>query len=338
MLPPLEDRAPPTLRTDSGWAFGRYREPIADPSLGPAQRLRSLRTKEWHYHSIVDDHWFLGVALVQLNYVANAFLYLVERASPTQRADYEALSPLGRALSFAPSSVRGETRWKRGRDRIAIRYREGEGWQLVIDVPLGAERLSGEIQIEPRQSLAVAFALEPDRPAYTHKAAGMPARGGLRLGARSIDFANALGTLDWTRSLARRHTRWKWASFAGRSGDGRSIGLNLSAEVYDRPEGTSHENAVFVDGVTHSLSGVTFELPENPERDPWRIRSRTPGELELEFRPLGARKQKLDLGLVRSHFVQPYGTFHGRIHPQTSGAPVAVDRAFGVVENHDALW
>ncbi len=201
MLPPLEDDAPPTLRTRAGWAFGRYRHPIADPSLGPPRRLRSLRTKEWHYHSVVDHDWFLGVALVQLGYVANAFLYLVQRSNPAQRWEYESLSAFGRALSFAPSSIRGETRWESGRDRIAIRYRDG--WQLEIDAALGAERLSGEIQIEPRQSLAVAFPLEPDRPAYTHKAAGLPARGALRLGTRSVDFANALATLDWTRSLAR---------------------------------------------------------------------------------------------------------------------------------------
>jgi hypothetical protein len=334
MLPPLEDAAPAALVTDTGWAFGRYRQPIADPSLGPPQWWRSLRTKEWHYHSVVSDDWFLGVALVQLGYVANAFVYLVDRGQPAKRREYEALSPFGRALSFAPSSIRGETRWHRGRDRIALRYRQG--WQLEIDASLGAERLAGQVQIEPQQSLAVAFPLEPDRPAYTHKAAGLPARGALRLGNRSIDLTNARATLDWTRSLARRRTRWKWASFAGHARDGRSIGLNLSAEVYDRPQGVSHENALFVEGVTHSLNGVVFELPPDPERGTWRIES---PELELEFRPLGARKQALNLGLLKSHFVQPYGLFRGRIQPEAGGVgSVSVDELFGVVENHDALW
>jgi hypothetical protein len=107
--------------------------------------------------------------------------------------------------------------------------------------------------------------------------------------------------------------------------------------VYDRPEGTSHENAVFVEGITHSLGGVVFELPEHPERGTWRIQSREAGELDLEFQPLGARKQELDLGLVRSRFVQPYGTFRGRVQPP-GGPAVSVERVFGVVEDHDALW
>lgn len=329
MLPPLENEPPVALRAANGWAFGRYRHPIADPSLGRANRFR---TKEWHYHSVVSDDWFLGVALVQLGYVANAFLYLVERAEPARRREHEALSPLGRALSFAPSSVRGETRWQRGKDRIAMRYQDG--WNLELDLALGGERLSGEIHIEPRESLAVAFPLAADRPAYTHKAGGLPARGALRLGGRELDFGDALATLDWTRSLARRHTRWKWASFAGRDAGGRTVGLNLSADVYDQPSGVSHENAAFVDGVTHSLGGVVFELPADPERERWRIRS---PELELEFQPLGARKQRLNLGLIRSDFVQPYGTFRGELAPGGL-APLRVDGVFGVVENHDALW
>lgn len=336
MLPRLEDTAPAALCTSTGWAFGRYRQPIAEPSLGPLGRSKSMRTKEWHYHSVVDDSWFLGVAVVQLGYLASAFLYLVERATPGERREYEALSPLGRALSFAPSSVRGETRWERGRDRIVMSY--DAGWQLELDVGLGAERLSGEIRITPRESLCVAFPLTPERPAYTHKAAGLPARGSLRLGERDIVLVDALATLDWTRSLARRHTHWKWASFAGRASDGRPVGLNVSAEVYDRPEGVSHENALFLDGITHSLGGVRFELPRDPESGVWRIVGREPSELELEFQPLGARKQKLDLLLLRSDFVQPYGTFKGRIRPEALAAPVSVDGVFGVVENHDALW
>ena len=41
---------------------------------------------------------------------------------------------------------------------------------------------------------------------------------------------------------------------AGKARDGRTLGLNLSADVYDQPHGASHENALFVDGVTCSVS------------------------------------------------------------------------------------
>ncbi|MBK7585296.1 MAG: DUF2804 family protein [Myxococcales bacterium] len=60
-------------------------------------------------------------------------------------------------------------------------------------------------------------------------------------------------------------------------------------------------------------------------------------EVELEFRPLGARRQRLELGILRSNFVQAYGTFHGTVTP-AGLASAEVDGVFGVVENHDALW
>jgi hypothetical protein len=332
MLPPLEPSPPQCLWSGGRWAFGRYRHPVPDPALPGASRWR---TKEWHYHSVVTDQWFLGLAVVQLGYAANAFLYLVDRERPSRRRELEAISPLGRALRFAPSSVRGESSWRRPRERIRLAW--ADEWQVELDVALGRERLTGELFIGASESLAVCFPLAPDRPAYTHKAAALPARGELRLGSRRIAFDGGLATLDWTRSIARRHTRWKWASFAGRARDGRTVGMNLSADVYDSPEGASHENAAFVEGVTWSLSGVSFELPRDPERDPWQIRSKEGSEVELEFRPLGARKQHLNLGIVRSDFVQPYGTFHGRLAP-AGLAPAEVDGVFGVVENHDALW
>jgi len=330
--PPVLERAPKQLRTEGGWAFGRYRRPIVEPALGPGSFGRKLRVKEWHYHSIAGDDWFLGFALVQLGYVANAFVYLVDRATD-EKLEYEAISPLGRALSFAPSSVLGETSWRSGQSRIQIGY--DKGWNVELDVSLSGKRLSGEIRIEEQEALAVVFPLAADRPAYTHKAAGMPAQANLSLSGSRVVLSNALATLDWTRSLARRRTRWKWASFAGKSRDGRTIGLNLSSDVYDDPEGESHENAAWIDGVTHDLAGVCFELPSDPASEPWHIRSSSSDQVDLEFRPHGARRQTLNLGLIRSDFIQPFGTFHGRL---STPEPVRVDGAFGVVENHFALW
>jgi len=331
---PIAPSAPPSLVTPAGFAYGRFREPIAEPRLPPSLFGR-FRTKEWHYHSIVTDDWFLGVALVGLGYAANAFLYFVERRAPDRRLEYEAISPLARALEFAPSSIRGRSQWQKGLDHVSIEYREG--WRLELDVGLSEGRLEGDLQISPDASLALSFELGRARPAYTHKAAALLARGELSLGARSFSCEGALATLDWTRSLARRHTHWKWASFAGRSRDGRRIGLNLSAEVYDDPPGVSHENAAFVDGETHALGGVTFQLPKDPAREPWRIRSSNGAEVDLEFQPLGARAQKLNLGLVKSDFVQPYGLFQGKLAPQ-GVEPADVSGAFGVVEDHDAVW
>jgi len=250
----------------------------------------------------------------------------VDRSSPHRPWEHEALSPLGRALSMAGSSVDGTTRWERGRDRVVASF--DEGWDITLDLGAGGRRLTGSLWIDAEgESLGLVRHLGEGRAAYTHKAAALPAAGELHLGGEPIRLDDALAVLDWTRSLADRHTRWRWASFAGRSSGGERLGLNLSTDVYG-----DDENAAFVDGRAMPLGGVCFELPAEPARAPWRIRSREGDEVDLTFEPDGARSQNVDVRIVRSRFIQPYGRFRGRV------AGMEVEDAYGVVEDHDALW
>lgn len=207
----------------------------------------------------------------------------------------------------------------------------GAGWDVRLDVVLGELPVAGGFHIEAGESLALLADLGGERPAYTHKAAGLRASGSLRLGDESVDLSGGLAIIDWTRSLAARETRWKWASFAGRSG-ARNVGLNLSAEVYDDERGDSLENAFWLDGRVRPLGGVAFEVPRQPGVEDWRIRSRRGDEVDLVFTPLGARAQHLDLKMVRSDFVQPYGTFRGKVCGQE------IREVFGVVEDHTSVW
>jgi hypothetical protein len=183
----------------------------------------------------------------------------------------------------------------------------------------------------PDQALALLFPLARGRAAYTHKASGMQARGELSWGTQRISLKDGFGTLDWTRSFAARHTVWNWASFAGTTLSGKRFGLNLSARVYDH-QGHSMENAVWLDGQVHVLSGVRFSVPGRTT-DPWRIDSVDgSGEVDLEVVPSGERRAHMNLGIVRSVFAQPYGLARGVVRGEQ------VERVFGVVEDHDSLW
>jgi hypothetical protein len=327
---------PANLREDGAWKFGRYRQAIPNPDVG-ASLLNKFRVKEWHYSSFATEDWFFAVGLVQLGYVANAFAYLVDRKRPTlPPREYEAISPLGTALDFAPSSVAGSTRWLRGDARIEMEWMEPE-WRVKLDIPFPDAPLKGELRLANTEALALLHPLTPERPAYTHKAAGMPATGVLDLGDQRLDFRQAYGTLDWTRSLANRETRWKWASFAGHDKGGALVGLNLSAEVYDDAAGNSRENGFWVDGVVQPLGGVRFEVPKDPGVHDWRIVSRDANasgepEVDLSFEPYGSRRQNLDLRLIKSDFIQPFGVFRGQVRGHE------IDGLFGVVEDHLAVW
>ncbi|MCB0220406.1 MAG: DUF2804 domain-containing protein [Chrysiogenetes bacterium] len=333
----IEVSAPPAARQAGAYQYGRYPGPIADPNVSVPGVMGRMRLKEWHYLSATTDRWFVAFALVQLGYVANIFAYVIDREDPANKREFEALSPGGRGLSFAKSSTEGVTLWDAKGARVRVSSEPGQ-WRAELDLPLGDERLEGEFFVKPEgESLGLLFELEKDRAAYTHKAAGLPAGGALRLGGRDVDLGNALGASDWTRSAARRTTKWNWAAFSGHAVDGRRVGLNLSADVYDNAAGVSQENVLFVDGKLYALEGVRFEMPKNPSREPWRLRSVGGDWLSLDFTPLGARKQRLNLGVIRSDFIQPYGTFAGTIKVPGE-APIELGNVFGVVEDHLAVW
>jgi len=312
--------------------LGRFLAPVPQPDL-PAPRWR---LKEWHYTSLSTDRFFLAFAVVQLGYLANVFCYFVDRRKPGGFWQTETIAPFGRGLQFALSSVRGTTLWRHGRDRLEV-HGFTSGWQIDLDMGLDGERLIGTFTMAAEQALALVHPLaplkDPRRIAYTHKAAGLRAHGHLTFAGENHTFDNVLATVDWTRSHALRTTQWKWACFVHFLPDGRRLGLNLSAQVYDGPDGVSRENAVWLDGQVHCLGAVQFTLPEKPIQQPWRLQG---PEVDLTFRPLGGRQQRLELGILSSRFVQPYGTFTGSL--TVRGERLEITEAFGVVEDHLSRW
>ena len=334
-LPDPPDRA----SGRSGFRWGRYRKPIPLPDVQPRGRLGRFRLKEWCFLSVTTDDWFVAFAIVQLGYVGNAFCYVVDRRDSTRAWEYEAITPLGAGVRIAPSSVAGRSRFEWRGARADVRWTGA--WEVQLDLPLERaserRRLHGGFRVEAEDALALLHPLRADRPAYTHKAAGMPASGLLAFGGDEVPLDGGLAALDWTRSVALRDTRWKWASVTARDGAGRRIGLNLSAEVYDDVDGSSRENALWIDGRVVPLPGVDFELPLEPSAEPWRVRSRDEGVIDLVFCPTGARAQRIDAGLVRTDFVQAFGTWAGRVRVPGE-REIVLSRAFGVAEDHYARW
>lgn len=330
--------APPTHAfLDGNYQYGRYHRPIADPNVIAPGIMGRFRLKEWHYSSFVTPDWFFAFAAVNLGYAAKVFAYVVDRQNPADRQEYTKLAPLAKGLRFAPSSISGTTEWKSGRSLLKATYHDG--WNVQVDLPMRSGRIAGELKLKDGAALALLFPLPNGGPAYTHKAAGLPVQGKLTFGSRILDFSNSTGTLDWTRSVAMRETRWKWCSLAGVTRSGERIGLNLSAQVYDNPAGNSLENGLWINGQMYPLGGVHFEIPADPRRQTWIIRSQTDDSVELKFTPLGTREEQLNLGVIRSDFIQPYGQFNGSVcAPGNGNRPVDVTGLFGVVEKHLSVW
>lgn len=322
--------APASLFSGTRPNVGRYSGPIPIVNLG-GSGLTRFRLKEWHYTAITTDRFFVAFAVVQLGYAANLFAYVVDRQRPSRAHTIERVIPLGRGLKFARSSTSGVTRYRHRDESITIEHRD-EGFTITIDLPIDGVRLNGRFECTRGVSGSLAHRLPHGGIAYTHKAALYRVHGELRYGHDSLLGPEALATLDWTRSEAARQTDWKWASFAGRDTEGRLIGLNLSADVYDNADGDSMENFLYLEDGISALGGVNFTMPNAPRTMPWRIVSRHGDELDLSFEPLGARVQDLRIAVLESRFIQPYGLYYGRVRDRK------IEGVFGVVEDHHAIW
>lgn len=280
------------------------------------QLIRRLRLKRWHYLCLVHDDLFLAVALAHLGFAGNVFVYLVENG---RKLEMNRLVPLGLGVSVGASSRQRSTY-----SGIEIAYQDR--WYCRLDVRLEGQPLRADICLEPTEPLALLHPLHSNRAAYTHKEVGNIGAGWLEWEGQRRDLTGSLGGVDYTCSYANRHTRWRWVCLTGYARDGRSFGLNGSQLLYGEAE-----NYVWLDNRRHPLGPLHFEV--GAEGGAWRIEGPT---VRLVFTPHGAREQNASYGVVRSRFLQPYGSAVGTI--TVAGNRVEIAQAFGVCEDHDALW
>ncbi len=159
---------------------------------------------------------------------------------------------------------------------------------------------------------------------WTRKQAGVAARGRVRLGggAPALEI-DARAVVDDTAGYHARRTAWRWSAGVGRTDDGRAAGWSLVAGVNDPPRAS--ERSLWLDGSVREAGPCTFA------DDLSSVRTADGGE--LAFMPEAARERHDELLLVRSDYVQPFGTFSGVL---PGGARLA--EGYGVMEDHRARW
>jgi Protein of unknown function (DUF2804) len=156
---------------------------------------------------------------------------------------------------------------------------------------------------------------------WTSKAAGMPVRGEVRIGRRTLPL-DGLGVIDRSAGYHRRYTSWKWSAGVGTARDGRKVAWNLVTGINDPP--VSSERAIWVAGQPTEPGPVQFQGlgSINFEDESRLIFSAETERTHHESIPL----------LARSDYEAPFGTFSGSLN----GLPI--DAALGVMEAHDAIW
>jgi hypothetical protein len=176
-----------------------------------------------------------------------------------------------------------------------------------------------DLLVEERGGVESVNAHRGDGYIWTRKQAGVPVRGTVSVGGRTLDV-DALGAVDDTAGYHARHTAWLWSAGVGRGAGGERVGWNLVTGVNDGP--VASERTVWVDG----------EPEEVPPSDFAADLSRIDG-LTFDEWPGSARVDDTNLLLFKSRYRQPFGSFAGTL---PNGLELA--EGWGVMESHHVVW
>jgi hypothetical protein len=316
--------APATLADEKGAPrMGLYAGAIADPrfaglesSWAPSFIERRFIEKTWQYATLATREMMFAIAVIDTGYLASGICAVFDRGSRRLLANENPVLPSvcasverDKARLIGPGI---DARIERGEKQVAIKA----SWAHVdVDLALDASQ-------SPPPMTAVAPVGPPGRFDLTQKDVLMPARGEIRAGNIRFDVDGDLGGLDYTHGYLARETSWRWA-FA----NGRGIAFNFS-EGFLGGEG---ENVVWIDGEPRPAGKIGFTFDGSAPMAQWRIRSED-GRVDLAFQPEGYRSQTIDLKLILSSYLQPFGTYAGTIHG------VKIDALAGVAEDHTARW
>jgi hypothetical protein len=180
-----------------------------------------------------------------------------------------------------------------GPSRVSVDARARAGPRVSIELELGETPPVEVVSSHGRSYI------------WTAKRAPVHVRGQVRIEAgpgahapRLFSFDGEHGFIDESAGYHARRTAWRWSAGVGRTGDGRTVAWNLVDGVHDAPEAS--ERTVWLDGRPYELEPQPFAADLSRVGD-------------LAFERWSAREHSMSLGLVRSRYVQPFGTFRGAL-------------------------
>ncbi len=327
--------------------FGRFARPFRELNLLDAKcgiprfgGLRRFRLKEWVDIALVHDDWYLSLALVDTGFLVTSWLHLFDRRS---RKSFEHVRKLPPGRLSAPANLWNHSGKMETRGYLVSVHNnlEQQVHRFRVEVnsrgslpPVAGTLLLHE-EPEQTQPLVALLPLGTNRPMFTHKSA-CPASGALEIGGEKVEFNSDrnVGLLDYHKAYYPRNTFWRWATFATIDATGELLGVNLTHNVIE-DDTRFNENCIWHGNSISPVGAARFDIPKNPTQ-PWTVRTED-GAVELELTPQGLRRERVNLGLVRSAYDQPYGLYSGTL-VDSGGTKHDVEQAFGLAEDHVAKW
>ncbi|MBX3189059.1 MAG: DUF2804 domain-containing protein [Labilithrix sp.] len=309
-----------------GPAFGAYAgrlPPVELGQLGIVERI--ARRKRWLYLAIATDEIWIALAVVRTGYAATVFGFAYDLVAKRMLVDRTVLGPS--ALVADDAHARGTlARFSLGKTALAVTRAKGS-----LEVHVRMDGLSVDATIDEGTGppgVAAIAALGGGLVNATEKRALLAVRGTARAGTRDFTLDRGIAGYDYTHGLLPRHTTWQWAYALGRTTAGEPFAFNV---VHGFVGGA--ECAGFLGGQVVPLAEPRFVFDAARPLEPWRLE----GEgVDLSFTPGAVHTQRTQLVVIRSRFLQPVGTFAGRL--RIGDREVEVAGLPGVVEDQDVLW
>ena len=309
-----------------------------------AIRAGKSRIKEWDYYLIYNDSFGVALTIADNSYmglVSASFLDFENRQETTVSPMF--WLPFGRT-GFPASSKEGDVHKTLKGASFSYTHENGKR-HLVASIDSFADGLPFACDLllsdEPEDSMVIATPFPEKKTAfyYNQKIIGMRAEGEVLYCGKRYFFEpkKSFGLLDWGRGVWTYENTWYWGSASGIA-QGRRVGFNVGYGFGDTS--AASENMVFVDGVAHKLSQVTFNIPMKNGREdylsPWTFTS-DDGRFEMDFAPILDRAACTDAKLILSDQHQVFGRYSGRMILD-DGSALEVKNLTGFAEKVHNKW
>ncbi|UJJ32224.1 DUF2804 domain-containing protein [Halopseudomonas maritima] len=299
-----------------------------------SQLAKRFGANQFQFISLLSAELVVGVAIVDLKFLSNAFVYLYDPR--TQRFDeFSFMQPLARNTRIEPRPDTGLARFEKGGNQITIDAAAEPGVRRLQVALADGTRIDARIDEAPsQQPLSVCARAGYAGWVFTRKTAARVCSGSVSWRGQRFDLRQigALAAVDWTAGFMRRETFWNWGSLSCRLPDGRRLGFNLAAGVN---ETGFTENGLWLDEQLIKVDMVDFQFDRSAPLAPWQLRS-ADGQIDLQFAPVGCRQEKRNALLLASNFKQHFGQYSGVL--RLPGETLQIADAWGLVEDHYARW
>jgi hypothetical protein len=295
--------------------------------------LNRLIFNQFCFFGFTGPDFIAGMAVVDLKYLSNGFLYIYDRKNKTIIEANKTIPPISSKIFIRPTPE--EVSCGFSFIGLSISMESDSKGNGKIKAKSKNIELDLELDTSSTSPLRICTKAGYKGWVYTQKTSPINLTGKMTLNGRSVDISSPdyMGLMDWTAGYMRRETFWNWASIATTMPDGRSLGMNLSCGVN---ETSFTENAFWVDGKMIKTDTINFEFNPDNFYDQWKIKS-LDGKVDLTFNADLHREENINAAVVATRFTQLMGVFKGTLKTD-DGEVIKISNCPGWAEDHYAKW